>query len=60
MYKKLCMTESERSEYQVYVIKKMLNKMKKNIEKVPEDRKIMIDEKEKKLILLNLFFTLIN
>ena len=29
MYKKLRMTESERSEYQVYVIKKMLNKMKK-------------------------------
>ena len=60
MYKKLRMTDGERSEYQVFVIKKVLNKMKKNIEKVPEDRKIMIDEKEKKLILLNLFFTLIN
>ena len=48
MYKKLRMTDGERSEYQVFVIKKVLNKMKKNIEKVPEDRKFMIDEKEKR------------
>ena len=30
MYKKLRMTEGERNEDQVYVIKKVLDKMKKN------------------------------
>ena len=46
-YKKLCATEGERNKDQVYVIKKMLNKMKKTIEKVPEDRKLMIEENKK-------------
>ena len=58
MYKKLRMTDGERSEYQVFVIKKVLNKMKKNIEKVPEDRKFMIDEKEKKINIVELIFYL--
>ena len=58
MYKKLRMTDGERSEYQVFVIKKVLNKMKKNIEKVPEDRKFMIDEKEKKINIVELSFYL--
>ena len=52
------MTDGERSEYQVFVIKKVLNKMKKNIEKVPEDRKFMIDEKEKKINIVELIFYL--
>ena len=55
MYKKLRMTDGERSEYQVFVIKKVLNKMKKNIEKVHEDRKFMIDEKEKKIVELSFY-----
>ena len=47
MYKTLRVTEGERNEDQVYVIKKMLNKMKKTIKKVPEDRKFMIEENKK-------------
>ena len=47
LYKKLSSTEGERNEDQVYVIKKVLNKMKKTIEKVPEDRKFMIQENKK-------------
>ena len=41
-------TESQRNEDQGYVIKKMLNKMKKkNIRKLPGCRKFMIKENEK-------------
>ena len=47
MYKKLRATEGERNEDQVYVIKKVSNKMKKTTEKTPEDKKIMIEENEK-------------
>ena len=47
LYKKLSSTEGERNEDQVYVIKKMLNKMQKTIEKVPEDSKFMIQENKK-------------
>ena len=47
MYKDLRGTEGERNEDQVYVIKKMLNKMKKTIKKVPQDRNVMIGENEK-------------
>ena len=39
MYKKLRATEGERNEDQVYVIKKVSNKMKKTTEKTPEDKK---------------------
>ena len=35
MYKKLRMTEGRRNEDQVYLIKKVLDKMKKNIKNVP-------------------------
>ena len=59
MYKKLCMTEDERNEDQVYVIKKELDKMKKIVKNVPKDKTFKIEDK-KKLILLNEFFTLIN
>ena len=44
MYKKLCKTEGKENDEQVYSIKKVLNKMKKNIEGVPKNKKIMIDE----------------
>ena len=50
MYKKLRSTEVERNEGEVYVINKMLNKMKKKkktIKKLSEDRKFMIEENEK-------------
>ena len=59
MYKKLRMTEDERNEDQVYVIKKELDKMKKIVKNVPKDKTFKIENK-KKLILLNEFFTLIN
>ena len=42
MYKKLRMKEGERNEQQVYVIKKVLDKMKKTIKNVPEIRTFMI------------------
>ena len=48
------------NEDQVYLIKKVLNRMKKNIEKVPEDRKSMIEENEKIINVVEHIFTLIN
>ena len=47
MYKKLQKTEGERNENQVYAIKKVFNKMKKKIERVPENKTFMIEENEK-------------
>ena len=46
MCKKLREAEGKKNEDQVYLIKKVLNKMKKkkNIEKVTEDKKSMIEE----------------
>ena len=41
------MTEGKKYENQVYTIKKVLNKMKKLIEKVPENKKSKIEENEK-------------
>ena len=58
MYKKLHMTEGERNEDQVYVIKKVLNKMKKNIKSVPEDRKLTTDENEKIINIVERIFYL--
>ena len=54
MYKNLSETEAERNEDQVYS-----NKLKATIKNVSEDRKFIIEENEK-IILLNVFFTLIN
>ena len=48
MYKKIRETEGKKSGDQVYLIKKVLNRMKKIIEKVPEDRKSMIEENDNK------------
>ena len=47
MYKKLSAAKVATNEDQAYVVKKMLNKMKKTIERVPENRKFMIEEKKK-------------
>ena len=37
----------KKNEDQVYLIKEMLNGMKKTMEKVPDDRKSMIEENKK-------------
>ena len=47
MYKKLCKTEGEWSEQRVFLIREVLNKMKKVIENVPGERKFKIEENEK-------------
>ena len=47
MYKKLRETEGERNKHQVYLIKEMLNRMKKAIKNVSEDKKIKIEENKK-------------
>ena len=47
MYKKLRKTEGEWSEQRVFLIREVLNKMKKVIENVPGDRKFKIEENEK-------------
>ena len=48
MYKKIREIEGKKNGDQVYLIKKVLNRMKKIIEKVPEDRKSMIEENDNK------------
>ena len=47
MYKKLRETEGERNKDQVYLIKEMLNRIKKAIKNVSEDKKIKIEENKK-------------
>ena len=47
MYKKLRETEGEKNKDQVYLIKEMLNRMKKAIKNVSEDKKIKIEENKK-------------
>ena len=47
MYKKIRETEGERNEDRVYLIKEVLNRMKKAIKKWPENKKFMIEENEK-------------
>ena len=46
-YKKLLEIEGERNEDQVYAIKKVFNKMKKKIERVPENKKLRLKETKK-------------
>ena len=43
MYKKLRETEGERNEDQVYLIKEVLNRMKKAIKNVPENETLKIE-----------------
>ena len=45
MFKTLHMTEGKKNENQVYAIKKVLDKMKRIIEKVPENKKSKIQKK---------------
>ena len=47
MYKKLHKTEGERNENRVYLIKLVLDKMKKIIKNVSKNGKFMIEENEK-------------
>ena len=47
MYKILRAKGGEQNEEGVFLIKKMLNKMKKTIERVPEVRKCLIEENKK-------------
>ena len=56
MYKKIRETEGKKNGDQVYLIKKVLNRMKKIIEKVPEDRKSMIEENEKTISIVEHIF----
>ena len=58
MYKKLRATEGEGIEDQVYVIKKVLNRMKKTIEKVPEERKFIIEGTKKIINIVERIFYL--
>ena len=46
-YKKLRETEGERNENQVYLVKLGLDRMKKGMENVSENRKFMTEENEK-------------
>ena len=52
MYKKLRETEGETNENRVYLIKEVLNRMKKVIENVPEDKIFKTEENEK---IINIF-----
>ena len=52
MYKKLHETEGETNENRVYLIKKVLNRMKKVIENVPENETFKTEENEK---IINIF-----
>ena len=57
MYKTLRETEDKKNEGRVYLIKKVLNRMKNIIEKVPEDKKSTIKENENIInIVENIFY----
>ena len=47
MYKKLREKGGERNEDRIYLIKEVLNRMKKAIKKRPENKKFMIEENKK-------------
>ena len=56
MYKKLRKREGEINENRVYLIKEVLNRMKKVIKNVPENKKIMIEENEKVIDIVERIF----
>ena len=60
MYKKLRKTEGTRNENRVYLIKEVLNRMKKVIENVSKNRTFTIEEHEKIINIVYRIFTLIN
>ena len=47
MYKKLRKVEGKKNENRVFLIREVLNKMKKVIENVPENKRLKIEENEK-------------
>ena len=62
MYKKLREAKGEWNEERVFLIREVLNKMKKNIKNVSENRKFMIKENEKIINLVEriLYFNQLN
>ena len=60
MYKKLRKTEGTRNENRVYLIKEVLNRMKKVIENVSKNRTFTIEEHEKIINIVYRIFTLID
>ena len=58
MYEKLHMTEGEKNEYQVYIIKKVLDKMIKIIKNVPKDKMFKIEENKKIINIVERIFYL--
>ena len=58
MYKKLRMTEGERNEDQIYVIKKVLDKMQKTIKNVPENKTFKIEYNKKIINIVERIFYL--
>ena len=57
MYKTLRETEDKKNEDQAYLIKKVLNRMKNIIEKMPENKKSTIKENENIIsIVENIFY----
>ena len=58
MYEKLHMTEGEKNEYQVYIIKKVLDKMKKIIKNVPKDKTFKTEENKKIINIVERIFYL--
>ena len=59
MYKKLCETKEIRNENRVYLIKEVLNRIKKIIENVSNNKTFMIEENEKIINIVDhiLYFT---
>ena len=47
IYKKLRKVEGKKNENRVFLIREVLNKMKKVIENVPENKRLKIEENEK-------------
>ena len=58
--KKLCESEGERNENRVYLIKLVLDRMKKIVRKVYKKRKFILEENEKILDIVDVFFSLIS
>ena len=58
MYEKLHMTEGEKNEYQVYIIKEVLDKMKKIIKNVPKDKTFKTEENKKIINIVERIFYL--
>ena len=60
VYKKLRVTKGKKNEDQVYLIKEVLNKIKKQLKMYLKMIHILLKKTKRYLILLSLLFTLIN